>query len=390
MTLTPLHVRGKRKSKPPAAASSRASSLSSHRDSALEDDGAPPPAQKPKRSLSATIAHRKASRRHSPIENLPLEILEPILLYCRSFALPRASHLIGAKLSGKATLFKLFFAAFHDTWKQGFGKTSRGPASFLLEGSDKMLSELESFAGDPELQSEMLKLPWVKIDFVLETQQVWADKYARDRPYEHWLGSEFECGPPISHDLKHSPPSSSEGSSFNARACFEADYSQLLSWDLEMAGEVGECYLMRTHDVHPLAHIPPKLLAGPWTEPQRRLFFWLMRSIAGGHARKVLPPWETRVECIRNALINVPSPDMVIEKCLMVGEKVMECSPEPWLFRDLPTDVAGDLVDDISKRLKWGDDSEDTQHMLVRTRGRILDAVDGRYWRKNISRWEDE
>lgn len=106
MSLTPVYVRGKRKS-----ASSTVPML------AMDNPLNP---KKMKRSLASVRANR-STRGRPTLQSLPVELLESIFLYSANLALPRASHLIGAKLSGKATLLRLFMAVFHETWDQWFG-----------------------------------------------------------------------------------------------------------------------------------------------------------------------------------------------------------------------------------------------------------------------------
>ena len=102
MNLTPIRVRGKRK--PPLAT-------------------APPIQQPPKarRSIQDIKTSRHTRRQRASLESLPQEILESILLYSCNVSLPQASLIIGAKLSGRATLLRLFIWGFHDTWNQWFG-----------------------------------------------------------------------------------------------------------------------------------------------------------------------------------------------------------------------------------------------------------------------------
>jgi hypothetical protein len=63
----------------------------------------------------------RATRHRSTLDSLPAEILESILLYSANLSLPRVSNFIGFKLSGRATLLRLFILAFHETWEQWFG-----------------------------------------------------------------------------------------------------------------------------------------------------------------------------------------------------------------------------------------------------------------------------
>lgn len=78
----------------------------------------PPLRTKPRGSLASVLASRRPPQR---LDELPAEILEMILLYSTNLSLPRVSHQIGVRLSGRATLLRLFIQAFHETWDQWFG-----------------------------------------------------------------------------------------------------------------------------------------------------------------------------------------------------------------------------------------------------------------------------
>ena len=141
MILTPIRIRGKRKSK---------TSSTSNPPSALRDTLNPPPgrAKKMKRSISTVLADRPSRYRPS-LDALPAEILEKILLYSANLSLPRAASHIGAKLSGRVTLLRFFIWAFHDTWNQWFGIPVR---SDVLFGPEIKHPERKLCDGDPVLQ----------------------------------------------------------------------------------------------------------------------------------------------------------------------------------------------------------------------------------------------
>lgn len=128
MGLTPVHIRGNRKRTLPLSATSVTDSTDTPR--------------KMKRSL-VSVRVSRSSRQRPVLESLPAELLESILLYSENLSLPRSSQIIGAKLSGKATLLRLFMMAFHDTWEQWFGipKTQ-------FQGPTPKVKELASCDGD--------------------------------------------------------------------------------------------------------------------------------------------------------------------------------------------------------------------------------------------------
>lgn len=110
MPSTSIQVRGKRKAP---------SSSPRHSDT----DGEQRPA-KIKRSIGQIKASRLANPR-TKLESLPTEVLEDVLLYSLNVALPRCSHLIGAKLSDRATLIRFCLAAFDKTWDRHLGGKSK-------------------------------------------------------------------------------------------------------------------------------------------------------------------------------------------------------------------------------------------------------------------------
>ncbi|KHN98774.1 uncharacterized protein MAM_03236 [Metarhizium album ARSEF 1941] len=335
MRPTPVRIRGKRKREPPPIPVSVAAA-----------DGTP---GKMKRSLASVRASR-LSRHHTVLESLPAELLETILLYSESLSLPRSSHLIGAKLSGRATLLRLFMVAFHDTWDQWFGvpKTQwHGPRIQEEDGP--------SFGGDAVFQSAMLELPWVDIDFILQAQQAWSDRYARDRWYQHSVPFEVEAG---SHHLNHDHQGGF--SHFNARDCFEADYRRALAWPAFKT----ESMSWGTHDLHPMTRLPVDLVTGPWDDEKKRRLFWLARGglQMGAESRNPVPvPWETKVACLENAVINAEEPDPLIINCL-IGN---------WVFLDLPEDIVRKHLVSLDRRLAWGGDEPASRGILRRIRSTL-------------------
>ncbi|KIE00182.1 hypothetical protein MAJ_03839, partial [Metarhizium majus ARSEF 297] len=333
MLLTPVHIRGKRKRDPPPTPSSAA---------AANTDKAP---KKMKRSLASLRASR-LSRHRTVLESLPAELLESILLYSENLSLPRSSHLIGAKLSGRATLLRLFMLAFHDTWNQWFGipKTQ-------LHGPRPKQKEWASFDGDAVFQSAMLELPWVDVDFILQAQQAWSDRYARDRWYQHSVP--FEDG---YHQLNHDHHGGF--AHFHARDCFEADYKRALEWPAFKT----EAMSWGTHDLHPRARFPVDLITGPWDEEKKRRLFWLTRGglQMGGEGQNPVP-WEIKLKCLENAIINAEEPDPLIINCL-IGN---------WIFLDLPEDIVRKHLISLDRRLEWGADEPASRAILRRIRNTL-------------------
>ncbi|KJZ75793.1 hypothetical protein HIM_04950 [Hirsutella minnesotensis 3608] len=331
---TLVHVRGKRK-QPSAETPKPVLELA---------------AKKAKRTLASVMATRL--HRHRPtLESLPAEILESILLYSSNFALPRASSLIGFKLSGRATLLRLFVWAFHETWHQGFGIPAHQHIFHVPpKGED---GEMPCH-GDPVLQSAMLELPWVNIDFILQAQQVWADRYARHRWYSHNL-------PWSSISSHHQPNHDYSGgfSHFNARACFEADYQQALAEPGKVNSETMD---WRARDVHPETRMPTELLTGPWDDEKLRRLYWLSRGgIDLDYEGQAVQPWEVKVQCLENAIVLPREPIALVANCLLGA----------WIFEFLPSDVMARLYHSLDTRMKWGDDSLDSRSILMCASGAL-------------------
>ncbi|KAM5346879.1 hypothetical protein ACJ41O_009884 [Fusarium nematophilum] len=292
--------------------------------------------KKAKRSLSSVLASR-SSRWRPKLQALPAEVLESIFLYSASLSLPRSASIIGAKLSGRATLLRLFIWAFHDTWDQWFGIPREGHM-----GQDKR-STSRLVDGDPVFQSAVLDLPWVNIDFILQAQQTWADTYARDRHYEHCLPRFEGDGMPIRPRSEHAFDGGP--GHFDARRCFEADYQEVLGWEPFRKVEPWGF-----HDVHPEIRLPGDLDTGPWDDEKLRRLFWISRG--GGicyfeEDQEELPPWEARLECLRNAYVDAPVPNTLISNCIDLA----------WMCAGLPRDMAREERRRIDQRLNWGADN---------------------------------
>jgi hypothetical protein len=206
------------------------------------------------------------------------------------------------------------------------------------------------------LQTALFNLPWVTIDFILQAQQTWADRYAPNRWYQHcvpWLD------PTVTASLDQHSHVGDYGH-FNARACFEADYAHFKRYPPFQAESIP----WQTQDVHPRARLPASLITGPWDDEKLQRLFWLCRggiSLDLDTDSATLPPWEDRLECLHNAVLDVSEPNVLVANSLLRG----------WLFTDLPHDVVRKEMYELEKRIEWGDDSQEGLVILRRT----LDAL---------------
>ncbi|RDA83109.1 hypothetical protein CP532_4440 [Ophiocordyceps camponoti-leonardi (nom. inval.)] len=357
---TPILVRGKRKSPshPPTKQQHQSPTVPdptmTTTTSTTKTTMGPPPTKMRKPLLSVLAARcPRPRRRLSPLESLPEELLESILLYSSNLSLPRASPILGVKLSQRATLLRLFIWSFHDTWHQWFGIPANEALHHVPQTPDE---ESIPCHGDPDFQSAVLQLPWVDIDFILQAQQTWADRYARDRWYQHsspWHHDDDDDDSNNSDVSNPKPNKHNTGGSghFNARACFELDFQQAVKSSLPFR----QWPEWRTQDVHPLARMPTSLLTGPWNEEQLRRLFWLTRGgIMMDHKDRPVPPWEVKVQCLENAVVCAREPNALVANCLM------GC----WIYVYLPREVVARQLVALERRIEWGGDSVEGKKIL--------------------------
>ncbi|XWW94247.1 hypothetical protein V2A60_002190 [Cordyceps javanica] len=321
MKLTPVRVRGKRKAS--AATTATAS--------------APPP--RPPKMLRSIqdVKHTRQLQPRANLDRLPAEILEVIFLYSGSVALPRSSPVVGAKLSSRATLLRFFIWGFHDTWDQWFGIPFReipeGPRAKEEVKKSRTPQEARYYpcAGDPELQSALLELPWVDIDFILRAQQTWADTYARHRWYE--------------------PPSGNGGYGiFNAAVSFDKAYQQFVRHQSTPVRTV-------VRNVHPDVRLPTPLVTGPWDEERQKRLLWLVHGGINLEAQDSVTrslPWEYHLDFLRNAVVQVETPNLVAYRLLQDQCDLMR----------VPQDMLRRERDALVKRLQWGHHNEPIFELL--------------------------
>ncbi|KAG6102797.1 hypothetical protein E4U31_003257 [Claviceps sp. LM219 group G6] len=283
---------------------------------------------------------RCSSRSRPSLQTLPVELLESIFFHSMDLALPRASPLLGAKLSTKSTRLRAFMMGFHDTWDQCFGIPKHEIYKSMRNGETEL-------KGDEELQTALLSMPWVDIDFILEAQQAWADEYAAGRCYRHY---EDECCRPypswvkISHAghpyHEHALQHEDKAWKFNARACFELDYERACQHLPSPSFFKGSTLV----EVNTNASFPVELITGPWDEEKKRRLYWLSRGgqcNGGSNYSWCEYPWEVRLACLNAAVIYAEKLDPLILNCLIGG----------WLFEDVPKDAKREPLVNLCNRI---------------------------------------
>lgn len=88
----------------------------------------------------------------SALEKLPVEILQTIFILSLNCELPRASPIIGGKLTSKHAYLQALFAAFQETWDE---------RCLAIKDEDvvAMKWKQEPSAGDPKAQVVISKAP---------------------------------------------------------------------------------------------------------------------------------------------------------------------------------------------------------------------------------------
>ncbi|KIH91530.1 hypothetical protein SPBR_01494 [Sporothrix brasiliensis 5110] len=204
LKLTPIRMRGKRKSNRSNASNGSASSsghpnsdsetaaatagltLSSSPSSPLKRSRASSPASQKTSgrasSLSTSNAARRArTKRSVPMDQrFPLEVVERIFFYSMNFNLPRASPRLGWMLSSRYTLRDLMLAAFEPQWNLTLTpKRYKRPLK-----KHNAARRAEARLIDPALMTAVLNSPWMKMDHLVESMQVWLQKN-RNKKYLH-------------------------------------------------------------------------------------------------------------------------------------------------------------------------------------------------------------
>ncbi|KAG6234422.1 hypothetical protein E4U26_002165 [Claviceps purpurea] len=311
---------------PVQAEANRQRSLSTAPDLAVDH----PRSHKETTQTMASVHEKCSSRLRLSLQNLPLELLERIFLYSTNFALPRSNPLLGAKLSAKVTLLRLFMVGFHDTWDQLFGVTRHQ--------LKKLTTPLRGrrFEGDSSLQSDLLSLPWVDIDFILEAQQMWADKYARGRRYRHYeydawaaIDQFYVKGDALDRYLQHIREHKEK--TWNEPARFRSA--------LTLVNLIYGCCLRGSPEIHPFVRPPPDIVTGPWNEEKKRRLFWLVH-------------WP--ILTLPSTVIYAKEPDPLLTICL-IGR---------WIYFNFPRHVDHKRFVDVRRRINRGGDTEEVREIL--------------------------
>lgn len=313
MPLTSVQVRGKRKQQPTSSEPSEPSARPT----------------KAKRSLHQVHAARAFNPR-ARLEALPTEILEDVLLYSVNVALPRCSHVVGAKLSDRATLIRFCMVVFDDTWGKHLGKqpgrtkTRDDPRHAKVEVSNIPLPSLNHPPANHP-QTALLTQPWAKVDILLQAQQAWAQRYQPTLRYQY---------------LQPWGTSLTEPTTYEPSTSFDEDYKYMVHMWRTDVSSVNT--IRSVKEINSFTRAPQRLFHGPWSEEMLRRIFFFWRAGADLDATVDAIPWEYRIVAFNEAIKDPANPPWAFIKCVMA---------RPGYAVHFPLPAQRALVKKISDRL---------------------------------------
>ncbi|KAK4695013.1 hypothetical protein P7C71_g2660, partial [Lecanoromycetidae sp. Uapishka_2] len=291
MNLTPIRIRGKKRSAQPAAAprGKRHLGLNGPTQNFPSDPSPKTPPLDATRRVQGTLL-----RPVSALERLPVELLENIFLLCLNIALPQASPTIGQALASKHVKSQLVFRVLSSADTFGYPRTLR-----------IFVSTLKNQA---ELQSAILRTKWMTLPFLQSLiPEYIVTTLIRELSQRSlsWLGKKpvsGESGPMIHEYLKlpcfnrrgvSGLPGSAEvawlaNDEANVIHLSISLHDGLITlrilgpskknnrkWDTELS-----CSMWRILGAAEGCQIPEKLLHGPWTDEKCEFLEVLVRADA--------------------------------------------------------------------------------------------------------------
>ncbi|KAG5970822.1 hypothetical protein E4U56_007216 [Claviceps arundinis] len=230
--------------------------------------------------------------------------------------------------------------AFHDIWDVTLDK-------YVLDSRPEWKKYWRYNNADVQNEASIQ----ADIDFILDAQQAWADKHALGRSFDHvndWGGLSMDgtSYAPESY-LQHVRQHSLGEVTFDARACFEADYDRALAYRVSPDNFAFVTIFEMPDLTPPVA--PVNLITGPWNEEQKRRLFWLVRAKLL-YDMKLDPLFlgtravEVKLACLDAAVVSAEILDPLIINCLM------GC----WLFENLPRDAKHERLVQLCHRIDQG------------------------------------
>lgn len=227
----------------------------------------------------------RSKRPAAPIEELPTELLERIILMSQNLNVLRSSLRIGYRFSSPAFLTELLEAAFAPTWGVWFGYDKEvvcSPDEEILQdlGNSRTLDP-NWVPGDPDFQSAVLACKWANTALMLEAQQKWYQRNGGPGNLRKLLTPLGQSRAEYALALRVS-----RGRLDSAAALFEKDWEQfkvscadLFAADSPELVDIDTVWEQGMYmELHPSTKVPERLLAAPFDWETAKASYWLVRG----------------------------------------------------------------------------------------------------------------
>ncbi|KAK4043757.1 hypothetical protein C8A01DRAFT_32076 [Parachaetomium inaequale] len=290
----------------------------------------------------------KPKKPAAPVEQLPAEILERIILMSRNLNFLRSSLRIGYRFSSRVFLTELLEAAFAPTWDMWFGY----PRDVVLHHR-KGVSDSALVPGDPDFQTAVIACKWANTALILEAQQKW---YRRNggpgRLVEHLQQPQDKSRAELALARWMSRGAAAAGADDVVAGRFERDWQSFRRSCVELfsSGDAIAAAHVRytTHsrepqymELHPLTRVPQRLLAAPFDWERARTWYWLVRGSAGIGVRS--GSWEsTRIAYDR--ILNLADKELAVVLLILLSQLRA--------FQDWPTFLVEQELGEIARQIE--------------------------------------
>ncbi|KAI9056147.1 hypothetical protein LZ554_001075 [Drepanopeziza brunnea f. sp. 'monogermtubi'] len=313
-------------------------------------------------SKQRALKKTKSKRKMSLLEKLPTELLERVFRFCLNLELPRSSPIIGAKLSSSTILNWTVLASFGPRWEKWYG---REKVDGRLEGGDEEEEEEED---DPELQSAVLRCRWASIPVLLKAQDLWIQKYAKDRVFKPLYF--LQDLNPVSEEEKEGQNDQERSGNTPVPTITQEEYLNIdyTAFENTISSSTDDNWPSTSWTTHshlsPSVEIPHTLLLGPFTPPSLRHLFYLIKSGAklSWHSST---SGEVALEGLRSAIRagSAPAIHLLLWSGLLENLDVgMLC----WAFRNAGGEGAEGKLRTVNQLLRLG-----FEDMGMRDEGRV-------------------
>ncbi|KAK3298293.1 uncharacterized protein B0H64DRAFT_438782 [Chaetomium fimeti] len=368
MKLTPIKVKGKggqlKKWKPPPPPQARASKR--RRDDDDEGNG----------SNDGSRRRRfKSKKPAAPLEELPTEILERIILVSRNLNILRSSLRIGYRFSSRAFLTELLEAAFAPTWDVWFGydkdTVCHSDERLLQELGNSRVLDPDWVPGDPDFQSAVFACKWVNTALILEAQQKWYRRHGGPGNLHEHLNPLGRSRAEYALALR-----ASRGGLDDMAVHFEKDWerfkgscAELFAMDKPKSADVNTVWEQPVYmELHPLTRVPERLLTTPFNWETAKATYWLVRG-GGQLLAGQMSSWELTKRGYDRIMSLADQQLILVLLVLWVKLRVFDYWPEFLLEQELDTSQQMQQSGTSADRKLWWWTFE-----LIRCRGGLREA----------------